>query len=1270
MQFLEDWCHASHFMNWRFSRAYSLISTNSNSSMSSGSSNNDRSANRRKVFINSDTQVEKFCTNEISTCKYNGFTFLPRFLLEQFRRYSNVFFLIIALLQQIPDVSPTGRYTTAVPFLIILSVSALKEIFEDLKRRRMDSKVNNYEVDVFRNGRWEKTIWEKVKVGELVQIQNSQSFPADLVLLSSSENYGMAYIETSSLDGETNLKIRQAHNSTCHLISTDVLKNFNAVIECEPPNKHLNEFHGKLVISNDEIFPLTLGQLLLRGARLKNTRWIIGAVIYTGHDAKLLMNSKTAPLKRSNIDTLTNRRIIVLFVALVILALVSAIGAEIYNKLYLEDAFYLGTTSTSNFAYNVLTFFILYNNLIPISLQITLDLVRVFQAIYINNDIEMYDPISDTPANARTSNLNEELGQVKFLMSDKTGTLTKNVMKFKRCTIGGINYGDDDSEEFEDETLLQNLNSSHETADQIYDFLFAMAVCHTVVPEMDESTHEINYQASSPDEGALVRGAASSNFIFYKRTPKTLALYANGSRIELDLLNVLEFNSDRKRMSIILRFPDGSIRLFCKGADNVIIERLAQHEENAVKKCQEHLQQYAENGYRTLCFSTRTLQSQDYEEWNKEFYEASIALENRDELLANAAEKIEKELVLIGATAIEDKLQDHVPDTIHALMAADIRVWILTGDKRETAINIAQSSGLCNKSTRLLILDKVGLEAVLAKLRDFNEAAKNLQAAEVEFALVVSGDALREAVNGEARRLFASLAWLCRAVVCCRMTPMQKAEVVELVQSIGDHIVLAVGDGANDVAMIQAANVGVGITGEEGMRAASASDYSIAQFHFLRRLLLVHGTWNFERSVKVILYSFYKNICLYIIELWFAFFSGFSGQTIFDRWTIAMFNVIFTAWPPVIIGLFDRPISARTMMKNPQLYNIFQQRAFSNSRFILWIGISLWHSILLYFLSYAVIGAEVTSSSGRDGGWLMLGNCAYTYVITTVSLKALLECDTWTSVIIVATFGSIFLWFIFMAIYSMIWPIVAIGSDMSGMARIMMTSPIFWAGLLFIPTSTLLVDFVIRTLQTTFYPSPREIVCLKEKGKLRNNFCDDMLESTTSSTSHSAGNSHFARNFRSSSSERRKFNGTYELSVRETSSLQNVNSGNEYGDASTSSAAARPSETTFAAYFNNAVSLNGEDTHNSNTNQETEFTPLSQANRRIASAGDLETNARRKQFSMDMRSQGTKPFLNLDSSDITLLIAFDYSIPNQDFVAILPVFDFYFTGPSFVCTCS
>jgi len=269
------------------------------------------------------------------------------------------------------------------------------------------------------------------------------------------------------------------------------------------------------------------------------------------------------------------------------------------------------------------------------------------------------------------------------------------------------------------------------------------------------------------------------------------------------------------------------------------------------------------------------------------------------------------------------------------------------------------------------------------------------------------------------------------------------------------------------------------------MQAASASDYSIGQFHFLRRLILVHGTWNFERTSKVILYSFYKNICLYIIELWFTFFNACSGQTLFDRWAIAMFNVVFTSWPPVFLGLFDRPISAQIMLDNPELYPIFQKKAFSISRFILWIAISLWHSLLLYFLSYAIIGSDVISSNGRDGGWLMLGNAAYTYVVTTISLKALLESDSWTTIILVSSLGSIFLWFCFLVAYAQVWPNFPIGADMSGMAQLVVMNPVFWLGLLFVPLTTLLADFVIRIIQTTFYPSPRETMSLKSRSRRR-----------------------------------------------------------------------------------------------------------------------------------------------------------------------------------------
>ncbi|CAI5443943.1 unnamed protein product [Caenorhabditis angaria] len=1020
--------------------------------------------------------------NRISTCKYNLFSFLPRFLYEQFRRYNNVFFLVIALLQQIPDVSPTGRYTTAVPFLIILSVSALKEMFEDLKRRRSDHKVNGFAVEILVAGKWTKKEWRDVEVGEFIRVDNDSLFPADLLLISSSEQQGMAYIETSNLDGETNLKIKQALDITSPLTSPEQLARFQAEITCEPPSRHVNEFNGNIDVDG-QARHFGIDQLLLRGARLKNTAWIFGAVIYTGHDSKLLMNSKRAPLKSGTIDVKTNYRIIFLFFVLVALAIISAIGSEFWRQSNIPNAWYLSFLEhdpKGSFLWGVLTFFILYNNLIPISLQVTLEIVRFFQAIYINNDIEMYDPNSDSCAIARTSNLNEELGQVKFIMSDKTGTLTRNVMKFKRVSVGRKNYGNNEDDEFDDETLLEDYRSGE--SPMILEILKMMAICHTVVPEKKEG-EELIYQSSSPDEAALVRGAATQKITFHTRQPQKVVCDVLGNDETYEILDVIDFTSDRKRMSVIVRDQEGNIKLYTKGADTVIFERLKKGSEEDIRNCSAHLEDYASFGYRTLCFAVKNLQPGEYEKWAPEYKKAILAIDNRAQLLAQAAEKLENSMELVGATAIEDKLQEWVPETIQALMAADIRVWMLTGDKRETAINIAHSCALVHPHTELLIVDKTTYEDTYNKLEQFAQRAIELEKLEKEFAMVIDGKSLLHALTGEARKHFGELALRCNAVVCCRMSPMQKAEVVEMVRSLAkEGVVLAIGDGANDVAMIQAANVGVGISGEEGLQAASASDYAIPRFHFLRRLLLVHGAWNHDRSVKVILYSFYKNICLYIIELWFAIFSAWSGQTIFERWTIGMFNVIFTAWPPVVLGLFDHPVPAEQIMKYPALYASFQKRAFSIGNFSLWIGMAVVHSLSLFFLTYFYLENQVVWAEGRTGGWLMLGNCAYTYVVATVCLKALLECDSWTWPVVVACLGSIFLWMVFVVAYSLVFPLLSnIGADMAGMAYIMFSSYTFWIALLFIPVATLMWDLVIKSLFTIALPTPRELAVMYSK---------------------------------------------------------------------------------------------------------------------------------------------------------------------------------------------
>ncbi|MCP9259162.1 Phospholipid-transporting ATPase tat-1 [Dirofilaria immitis] len=1027
--------------------------------------------------------------NVFNTAKYNMLSFIPRFLKEQFRRYSNVFFLIIALLQQIPDISPTGRFTTAGPFLIILFVSAAKEIFEDIKRRKSDQTVNNYRAAVLKDREWKYALWKdlkmgdivrvendqmfpanmallsssellatayietpnldgetnlkirqdlNLKVGDIVRVENDQMFPADMALLSSSEPLATAYIETSNLDGETNLKIRQALECTSDLIVSAAIKDFQCKIECEHPNQNVNEFTGTLHM-HDLRRPLSISQLLLRGARLKHTQWICGVVLYTGHDSKLLMNSKIAPLKQSKIDVITNRRILFLFIMLIAFAFASAIRAYFFNHKQLMHAYYLGYQEKGSFDFfwSVLTFFILYNNLIPISLQVTLELVRFFQAVYINNDIGMYDERTDSCAVARTSNLNEELGQVKFIMSDKTGTLTRNIMKFKRCSVAGINFGNDETDDFQDHNLPELIRTSDEKADSVKEFFRMMAICHTVVPERKNG--ELQYQASSPDEGALVRAAANLGFVFHTRKPRSILITELGEIKNYNVLNVLEFTSDRKRMGVVVQCPDGVLKLYVKGADSMILQRLRDNSP-VIDDCVAHLLDYASKGYRTLCFAMRVLELEEYNKWAEEFEKALISIDKRNEKLAECAEKIEINLTLVGASAVEDKLQQYVPETIAALLAAQIRIWMLTGDKSETAINIARSAGLVHSDMKCWFINGDSCD-----------------------------ETFKHVIGSKCRKIFGNLAIIFPTVVCCRMTPMQKAEVIEMIREATDDVILAIGDGANDVAMIQAANVGVGVIGEEGLQAASASDFSIAQFHFC-----------------VILYSFYKNICLYLIELWFAIYSAFSGQTIFERWIIALFNVAFTALPPIIIGLFDRPISDQMMLTYPNLYNSFQKQRFTTGQFTIWIGLAVWHSLLLFFLSFAFLYDPVVWSNGRVGDWMMLGNSCYTFVITTVCLKALLECDSWTIVILCSCFGSISLWFIFLPLYSVVWPILPIGTDMSGVAFMMLSSSSFWLAFIFIPVITLFTDFIIKTMQRTFTPSPREVVCLRERLKVKN----------------------------------------------------------------------------------------------------------------------------------------------------------------------------------------
>nr|XP_033949461.1 phospholipid-transporting ATPase IA isoform X1 [Pseudochaenichthys georgianus] len=1042
-------------------------------------------ADARMIYLNQ-PQFAKFCNNRVSTAKYNVLTFLPRFLYSQFRRAANAFFLFIALLQQIPDVSPTGRWTTLVPLLFILVVAAVKEFIEDLKRHNADGIVNRKECQVLRNGAWEIVHWEKVAVGEVLRASNGDHLPADLVLLSSSEPQGMCYIETSNLDGETNLKIRQGLRVTSDIRDIESLMRLSGKMECESPNRHLYEFVGNLRLEGHSTIPLGPDQILLRGAQLRNTQWVHGVVVYTGHDTKLMQNSTRPPLKLSNVERITNFQILVLFGCLLAISLLCSIGQTIWKYQYGNDAWYMDLNSpdggAANFGLNFLTFIILFNNLIPISLLVTLEVIKFVQAFFINWDTDMlYEP-TNTPAQARTSNLNEELGQVKYIFTDKTGTLTCNVMQFKKCTVAGVAYGhfpeaedgsfaeDDchstnssDEEGFNDPSLLENLQSNHPTAAVILEFMTMMAICHTAVPERIDGN--ITYQAASPDEGALVRAAQTLGFVFSGRTPDSVIVQMPGTEEKYELLHVLEFTSTRKRMSVIMRTPSGKIRLYCKGADTVIYDRLAdssRYKEITLK----HLEQFATEGLRTLCFAVADVSESSYQQWLEILHRAGTSLQNRALKLEESYELIEKNLQLLGATAIEDKLQDKVPETIETLMKADIKIWILTGDKQETAINIGHSCRLLTKNMGMLVVNEDTLDRTRETLSHHCGVLGDALYKENDFALIIDGTTLKYALTFGVRQYFLDLALSCKAVICCRVSPLQKSEVVEMVKKQVKVITLAIGDGANDVGMIQTAHVGVGISGNEGLQAANSSDYSIAQFKYLKNLLLVHGAWNYNRVAKCILYCFYKNIVLYIIEIWFAFVNGFSGQILFERWCIGLYNVIFTALPPLTLGIFERSCRKENMLKYPELYKTSQNAMGFNTK-VFWAHClnGLFHSVILFWIPLKAFQHDTVFGNGRTPDYLLLGNMVYTFVVITVCLKAGLETSSWTMFSHIAIWGSIGLWVVFFIIYSSLWPLIPLAPDMSGEAEMMFSSGVFWTGLVFIPITSLVFDVAYKVIK-------------------------------------------------------------------------------------------------------------------------------------------------------------------------------------------------------------
>ena len=1325
---------------------------------------------RREPLIDERTG-RKYINNAITSSRYTLYNFLPRQLFAQFSKLANFYFLCVSILQMIPGLSTTGTYTTIVPLAFFVFISMAKEGYDDLRRYRLDTAENRKTALVLRGHEvnetdansvipstatyderscWKETKWENIRIGDVVKVTRDEAAPADLVVLHTNGVQEMAYVETMALDGETNLKSKQALPQLAKSCGTgeDILS-CGAHIVVQDPNLDLYNFEGRVSIG-DETLPLANNGVIYRGSVLRNTSEAIGIVVYSGEECKIRMNATKNPrikavsterlmiysslrrlltcIAKPALQTVVNKVVVMLVVFVIVLAIFNTVAYQIWQETTEEKAWYLTNAGVAFFPILV-SFIILFNTMIPLSLYVSLEIVKLFQMLLMN-DVDMYDAASNTPMEARTSTINEELGQVKsvalktlmvdstdifssYIFSDKTGTLTNNSMRFRKMSICGaawLHDPDVQEEAIKEATRKPALQKRHskgkkpirrrisistsgeasaahsmstnscgspvvhnsstrirwkpsartqtaqpelgtaELLQYIQDrphnlfarkvrfFLLSIALCHTSFPEMKKNG-EIEYQAASPDEQALVRAAQDLGYVMIDRqnsiiTIKTLHQgHSDGPTFETyQILDVIEFSSSRKRMSVIVRMPDHRICLFCKGADSTLIQLLRlsglaiakvveieqrvsmrqsleaqealrraseaksrkdsmtrksmsihrpslgaitrpsmtagrlqpirdevddwlKYRENDVdsgsiycsprhsahygpsqrlasldgsplvpsfqgdgptqrlasldgsllvpsfpgddvdklaeealvvddaavlERCFQHVNNFASEGLRTLLYGYRYMEEDEYETWRKSYLDASTSLVNRHKMIEKAGAQVERDLELAGATAIEDKLQKGVPEAIEKLRRASIKLWMLTGDKRETAVNIGHSCRLIKDYSSITILD-----------HQTGEVSQRIAAATIDISngrvahsvVVVDGHTLSQINSSQSlQELFVSLAILADTVICCRASPSQKASLVSSIRhKVHNAITLAIGDGANDIAMIQEAHVGIGITGKEGLQAARTSDYSIAQFRFLTKLLLVHGRWNYIRTCKYTLGTFWKEMLFYLTQALYQRYAGYTGTSLYESWSLSMFNTLFTSLPVIFMGIFEQDLSASTLMAVPELYHSLGHRngGFKIKIYLAWVAMAASQAVIVFFIMLGLFGQAIFTT---DNGLYAMGALTFTACILIIATKMQFwELHNKTYTCAISMFLSVGGWFLWMIILSTTYHNNVIYDVKEGFLERFGSNPLWWLTLILVLAACWVLEIGVKAAQCSWLPSDAD--CFRELEK-------------------------------------------------------------------------------------------------------------------------------------------------------------------------------------------
>uniref|UniRef100_A0A8C5R3D3 Phospholipid-transporting ATPase n=1 Tax=Leptobrachium leishanense TaxID=445787 RepID=A0A8C5R3D3_9ANUR len=927
---------------------------------------------------------QRYPRNVINNQKYNFFTFLPGILFNQFKYFFNLYFLLLACSQFVPEMRLGPLYTFWVPLGFVVTVTIIREAVEEIRCYVRDKEVNSQ-------------IYSKLTARGTVKVRSSSIQVGDLVLVEKvcvclADAYRSCFLRTDQLDGETDWKLRLPVACTQRLPTAADLLQTRSYVYAEEPNIDIHNFSG--TFTREDSDPPTNESL-----SIENTLWastviasgtVVGVVIYTGREQRSVMNASNPRSKIGLFDLEVNCLTKILFSALIVVSLVMVALQHFAGRWYLQ----------------IIRFLLLFSNIIPISLRVNLDMGKIVYSWMIRRDPKIPGTV------VRSSTIPEQLGRISYLLTDKTGTLTQNEMVFKRLHLGTVAYGMDSMDEVQSHIFSIYTQPSHDPPTQkglttkvrktmssrVYEAVKGIALCHNVTPSYesngvtDQAEAELQfedscrvYQASSPDEVALVQWTESVGLTLVGRDQSSMQLRTpSGQILNFTILQIFPFTYESRRMGVIVKDTTGDITFYMKGAD-VVMAGIVQYNDWLEEECGN----MAREGLRVLVVAKKSLTEEQYQDFEARYVQAKLSVHDRSLKVATVIESLEMEMELLCLTGVEDQLQADVRPTLEMLRNAGMKVWMLTGDKLETATCTAKNAHLVTRNQDIHIFRSV---------TNRGEAHLELNAfrRKHDCALVISGDSLEVCLKYYEYE-FMELACQCPAVVCCRCAPTQKAQIVRLLQERTGKLTCAVGDGGNDVSMIQEADCGVGVEGKEGKQASLAADFSVTQFKHLGRLLMVHGRNSYKRSAALSQFVIHRSLCISTMQAVFSSVFYFASVPLYQGFLIIGYSTIYTMFP-VFSLVLDKDVKSEVAMLYPELYkDLLKGRPLSYKTFLIWVLISIYQGSIIMYGALLLFESE----------FVHIVAISFTSLILTELLMVALTIQTWHWLMIVGELLSL-----------------------------------------------------------------------------------------------------------------------------------------------------------------------------------------------------------------------------------------------------------------------